>query len=186
MAYEIEVLDGDGWTVQMLLYLRLNKSRFWVHEMRRFPRGKRSVVSLHKIRLKHSKGYCGNHPGACALTGDAAPHRRGNWLEGADWVAFHDMVNDMLDAAKVQANVHSAGRRFWIRRGNQRRVRFWGRNLLTRAAEFFPDEPDSYVVNVGGSGLRSVFPPGTPGIPEWRVEAEQMQPYVELFRAGVH
>jgi hypothetical protein len=173
MAYEIEILEGDPWLVQLALTQTLGESRFWAHSIRRGQRGKREVVSLHKIRLKNAKGYCGNHPGACALTGDANPHNRRCFLEGADWVAFHDMVNDLLDAAGVSANVHTMGRRFWIRRGWLRRRRFWGSNLNTRAAVFDLDDPKRYVDNRRGAPMRSEFPDGTPGIPEWRLVSEE-------------
>lgn len=191
MAYEIEVMEGDAWQVQMLLTQRLGDSRFWAQEIRRFGRRRKigartgiEVISLHRIRLKRAKGYCGNHPGACALTGDANPHNRRCFLEGADWVAFHDMVNDLLDFARVSANVHTQGRRFWIRRGWLRRRCYWGTNLNTRDAVFDLDDPERYVDNIGGPPLRSEFPEGTPGIPEWHKDNEAN--YAELFRRHEH
>lgn len=192
MAYEIEVLEGDTWMTQVALIQKLGESRFWVREIRRLDRGVRKVgvrtdiqvISLHGIRLKRSKGYCGNHPGACALTGDSNPHNRRNFLEGADWVAFHDMVNDLLDVAGVSANVHTQGRKFWIRRGWLRRRCFWGTNLNTRAAVFDLDDPSRYVDNSRGQPMRSEFPPGTPGIPEWHKDSEIN--YAELFRKHDH
>lgn len=80
-----------------------------------------------KVRLREAKLYCGQHPGPCAV----GPKRKSTCLEWDDWVRFNDIVNDVLDKANVSADVWSnpqelldKGRRFWIRRGTQRRVKW--------------------------------------------------------------
>ena len=53
------------------------------------------------------------------------------YLQWNDWVAFHAIVNDVLDRLDVTADVWtnpsetlSTGKKFWIRKDNRRRVRF--------------------------------------------------------------
>lgn len=85
-------------------------------------------IGVQKVRLTVAKPYCGQHPGECVLGG---PKRKARFLEWEDWVAFHALVNDVLDAWKVGADVWSTpldaldkGRKMWIRRGTARRVRY--------------------------------------------------------------
>jgi hypothetical protein len=79
------------------------------------------------VRLRTAKLYCGQHPGSCI----AEPKRRSRCLEWDDWVAFHAVVNDVLDAHGVDADAWTCpmekmdhGRKMWIRRGLSRRVAF--------------------------------------------------------------
>lgn len=81
-----------------------------------------------KVRLLSAKPYCGQHPGECAIGG---PRRKGSWLEWDDWVQFNDLVNDVLDGLRACAEVWSVppeimdkGKKFHIRRGRARRVRW--------------------------------------------------------------
>ena len=65
------------------------------------------------IRLRHVKDYCGQHAFSCAVANPGRPpgrHRHAAYLEGADWVAFNDMVNDVLDDLNVSAEVWSDAR----------------------------------------------------------------------------
>ncbi len=47
-------------------------------------------ITIHDVRLKEKKDYCGNHPFACPVRGFERPHKKYKYLEGADWVAFND------------------------------------------------------------------------------------------------
>ena len=189
MAYKIKLAPGvDGWQVQMVLQQWLSRSRFWAREVRRTSRLDRSgqsydVVTMHRLRLKRLKPYCGNHPGPCALSGHA-PNKRGGYLEGADWVALHDMVNDLLDQLEISADV-STSWGIWVRKGYRRRTKFWADALGTRNATWHRDDPGWYIDNRGGVSIRSQLPDATPGIPEWTVESESR--YAALFcKHGQH
>ena len=81
-------------------------------------------LSIHQIRLKASKSYCGNHPYPCPVTPFERRHRKGKWLEGADWVGFNDLINDVLDDLAVDADVGSS--LVTIRKGRKRCVRYEG------------------------------------------------------------
>jgi hypothetical protein len=79
------------------------------------------------VRLRESKLYCGQHPGECLV----GAKRRSRCLEWDDWVAFHAVVNDVLDARKVDADAWTnpmealdKGKKMWIRRGLARRERY--------------------------------------------------------------
>jgi hypothetical protein len=86
-----------------------------------------------KVRLQKAKPYCGNHPGECQthpILGERVK-RSGSWLEWDDWVAFNDLVNDVLDGLRACAEVWSVppekldkGKKFHIRRGRARRVKW--------------------------------------------------------------
>lgn len=85
-----------------------------------------------KVRLSAPKPYCGQHPGECEIiAGFERPKRSGSWLEWDDWVQFNDLVNDVLDGLRACAEVYSVppeimdkGKKFYIRRGRARRVRW--------------------------------------------------------------
>lgn len=87
-------------------------------------------VVLPRVRLGEAKPYCGNHPGPCVVGpfGGVAKKRTTRWLEWDDWVEFHGIVNDVLDASKTNADVWSnpqdARGKFWMRRGILRRVQY--------------------------------------------------------------
>jgi len=59
----------------------------------------RLVLKIWSVRLKEAKPYCGNHAYPCAIAnpGRSGRERNGSCLEGADWVAWNDMLNDLLD-----------------------------------------------------------------------------------------
>lgn len=124
----------------------------------------RGNVKLSQIRLKSSKEYCGNHPSACEVGNPK--HRKARYLEGADWVEFDDMLNDLLDQMGVSANVASS--MCILRKGTFRRTEYsngprQGNGNYTWAK----DDPASYEDWCGKEGApRSAFPEGTPGIYE--------------------
>lgn len=94
--------------------------------------GKRfnSGVRIKGVRLIPSerKHFCGNHPGPCALSGHR-PEKRHLYLEGADWVAFNDHLNDILDRMNYSCWVFSRPlemtKPLWIRIGRKRRVTYF-------------------------------------------------------------
>ncbi len=84
-------------------------------------------LELLRVRLTQGKEYCGQHPGECVGPVRRKPVNR--LLEWDDWVAFNDLINDILDAANLETDVWSKprdlldhGHRFWIRKDNQRRT----------------------------------------------------------------
>ena len=97
-----------------------------VARTRHMPEGWQLVID--RVRLAKAKPYCGNHPGPCAA---GTRKKRLTILEWDDWVAFHIIVNDVLDRLEVTADVWtnpsetlSTGKKLWIRKDNRRRVRF--------------------------------------------------------------
>lgn len=87
-------------------------------------------VALRKVRLAAKKPYCGQHPGECEVNPFRGVEKKknGTWLEWDDWVAFHGLVNDVLDALAFPADVWSTPQetsgKMWIRRFGKRRVRY--------------------------------------------------------------
>ena len=137
---------------------------------------KQLIISIGKIRLRKSKPYCGNHPAECLLQGGREPkHPKTCHLEGADWVAWNDMINDVLDERKVFANFWSMATSFnsktafRLRSGWHRRVKY------PMAFNGFQNEWDikneegCFENRIGIVSGRSEFPEGTPGIPEWEL-----------------
>lgn len=81
---------------------------------------------LKKIRLNKAKPYCGNHPGECLNPFVKKPVA--TYLEWDDWVAFHSLVNKVLNKFKVYANVWTlpfdVKGKMWIRKGLTARKRY--------------------------------------------------------------
>lgn len=81
---------------------------------------------LSRIRLSVAKAYCGNHPGSCEFPDRKKP--RTTYLEWDDWVAFHSLVNEVLDSLSVYADVWTHPQdvrgKFFIRKGMAARTRF--------------------------------------------------------------
>jgi len=61
------------------------------------------LIEVRSVRLVTPKPYCGQHPGPCELNG--RKKRTTRFLEWDDWVAFHNVVNDVLDKLHVSADV---------------------------------------------------------------------------------
>lgn len=114
----------EGERIQDLLFMLENCVRIGFADTRfsigDITRTKKSI-SIHKVLLRESKAYCGNHPSGCEAAHDG-PHKKHKYLEGADWVEFNDRLNDILDAENVAANVGSL--LVEIRRGKERRTRY--------------------------------------------------------------
>ena len=155
--------DGQDYSnteLGMLIRQATNNSRF-KFDMSYVYRNK---LNLSKIRLKTNKEYCGSHPDSCEI--DNGPSRKGNFLEGADWVEWNDMLNNILDANGIGANIKSSV--CWVRKGTHRRIAYhshmpnFGRNR-----QWNMDEPEyNYVCGFGKGLMISEFPKGTPGVYE--------------------
>lgn len=124
----------------------------------------RSNITIHDVRLIEKKHYCGNHPLPCPVRAVHVPHKRMNFLEGADWVAFNDMVNDVLDALEISANAGSSLVK--IRKGDSRCIEYTPYSLGNGANEWQNDS-HKFMCCIGKQAPRSQYPNGTPGIPEY-------------------
>lgn len=95
------------------------------------------AVEFRIIRKKTPSEYCGQHPGPCLVPVFREPKKQKNrLLEWDDWVRFHGIVNDVLDAMGAAADVWSKPMeavpmpgtgprsRFWIRRGTLARIKY--------------------------------------------------------------
>jgi hypothetical protein len=137
----------------------IDESRFTVRFITK--RGKRvKHLKLHEIRLRDKKAYCGNHPAACEIGGGS--HRKGPWLEGADWVEFNDLVNDVLDGLHISANVHTAV--CIVRKGKRRRIRYGYFRHFNQTQWERDEDEDGYEDYLGTWAPNSIFPMGTPGL----------------------
>jgi len=123
-------------------------------------------VTFSMVRLRESKPYCGNHAGPCRVNPFFhRPHLKGKWLEGADWVAFNDMVNDALDSLSIVADVSSS--HCIIRKGRERCVAYIDGER--HGGEWA--KQGRYNDHCGkpiGSVPTSDYPNGTPGIDTWQ------------------
>jgi hypothetical protein len=128
----------------------------------------RNGFEISTIRLRQSKDYCGNHPLPCPIRpGGHRPHKHLPYLEGADWVAFNDMLNDVLDRLKVSANVASS--HVIIRKGDKRCVEYDSQPLRNGIDNEWVRDSGCFECRIGIKSPRSDYPPGTPGIPEYKI-----------------
>lgn len=130
------------------------------------------TLSIHRIRLKESKPYCGNHPGPCLLSATGVVHKnkKSVFLEGADWVAFNDMLNDILDEMDVEAYV--ASKTVVIRKGRLRRINYGMYEFAEGHFDWDKEGTDNdYVDRCGMKSGPSTYPDSTPGIGIWRMTA---------------
>ena len=138
MPYTIRLYDPVRLDVAVTLVLTLQagikESRFTadfsepVFELASKKCSESWLITVRSVRLREGKPYCGQHPGECFLD---RKKKKMRLLEWDDWVEFHDIINDVLDEAKVKADVWSVpgelldhGKRMWVRRGNKRRVKY--------------------------------------------------------------
>ncbi len=121
----------------------------------------RAKLNFDTIRLQVKKGYCGNHAGACRLTGKK--HSRAAYLEGLDWISFNDMVNDALDSISHEGDALSSI--CVIRKGKNRRMGYYG----ISGGEFYK-HGDVYENHCGKPPVQSEYHQGTPGIFGWKAE----------------
>lgn len=155
-------------------------SRFTVHgwDLCRF-RDYIPALKVSSVRLRKAKDYCGQHPGPCLAFG-LQRHRRGRWLEGADWIGFNAMVNDLFDRLKLSVDVFSYNRdsranKYYIRRGLCRRVVYDMKTEYGFGRPFSlwtEDTPDNFLNCCGKKPPKSRFPDDTPGIPVYTMAEE--------------
>ncbi len=174
MAFVIKkILGSNVETVATKIRFALAQSRFNAEVTT--PFGK---VEIRKVRLNQKKDYCGNHPYACPVRAVKIPHQHRTNLEGADWVAFNDMVNDVLDEIGCHANVASS--LCIIRKGAFRRTEYKGHKLGNGLdSEWDKDtEAEHYKDMRGKVSPRSEYPKDTPGIDCWRADGKDSRGYV--------
>lgn len=159
----------------------VEKSRFTVQDwdLCKF-RNWTPALKVRGVRLRKKKDYCGQHPGPC-LNLFPRPHRKGTWLEGADWIGFNNMVNDLFDRRHYSVNVFSFNReahggKYHIRRGKHRRVCYDMRTEYTsfgRPFSLWEEETAADFLNCCGMPPHpSRFPDDTPGIPVYTLADE--------------
>lgn len=147
-----------------------------------------AMVNLRGIRLKNRKPNCGQHTGPCRL--NFKKHQRKTTLEGADWVGFNDMLNDICDANGIEARITSKGqeleRLMVLRSGRRRRDRYYSAAINGQPWAGGENFDDFYDTHFGerAPAERSDFTIGTPGIPEWLLVKEAE--YAELFEDHEH
>jgi hypothetical protein len=141
--------------IQDYLWHEFYLSRFNVM----FETTNHNTIKVSNVRLASNKNYCGSHPGTCRLQ---RQHRRGPWLEGADWVEFNDRLNNVLDQLSVSANVASSV--VVLRKGRERCIEYYGQPNKGPNAEWA--KHGRYEDYCGMVAPVSKFPMGTPGIYE--------------------
>ena len=164
MSYDIKCKSKrDAHNVERRIKSLLAKSRFTANVLRSTtPR--LHLVSFASVKLRTAKHYCGNHAGPCLRGGGR--HAKMTYLEGADWVAFNDMVNDCLDSLSIDANAGSS--HCVVRKGRERCTDYIDGPL---AGGEWAKEGGDYEDHCGskvGTVPTSDYPPGTPGIDQWR------------------
>jgi len=89
------------------------------------------AIFVKPVRLRQAKPYCGQHAGECQINPfTKEPPRKPNakYLEFADWVEFHGVVNAVLNRLRVHADVWSTPTetrgKMWIRKDTRARVRY--------------------------------------------------------------
>jgi hypothetical protein len=159
-------------TLRQALVDRFALSRFVVREC--YLRRREVVVK--GVRLRHKRDYCGQHPGPCVATPFPRPHRRSSCLQGADWVGFNRLINDLCDEGGWAVDAWSTSTEFSgkmrIRLGTRRRTRYgseyagpFGRQVW----QAFGDEEEDFADRCGGKAPPEVYPEGTPGEPTWEL-----------------
>lgn len=166
-------------------YLPISRFRILDLTVGIFPHADRvrPALKISGPRLLRKKFYCGQHAGPCRA-GVRRRHPLGSWLEGADFVAFDDMLNDLCDKYQIEAEIWSTREsigRLYLRDGKLRRNRYYnpcgvahwmgGRHRSDFIDRFGNPEPAE----------RSDFTAGTPGIPEWLKDRESDPQYAPLF-----
>jgi hypothetical protein len=159
----------DSYVLATLIRAALETSRFTAT-----VEPVRNGVKLSMVRLRQSKHYCGQHPNECPVRFFDRPHRKGSWLEGADWVGFNDGLNDLFDLHGISAHIWSANReaersgRFYIRRGTFRRLDYDSTCRNVHGFLFFAWVMDGEFADYCGRvAPRATFPSGTPGEAVW-------------------
>jgi hypothetical protein len=187
--YVIPKNDQDCYKIQYELlnnYLPISRFHIRTLELGMHPRANRRGLSLKisTVRLKKKKDYCGQHPNACVVNPFIGPkkHKITSYLEGTDWVAFNDMLNDLCDEHSIEADIWSESIEFVgkmrIRKGQLRLHTYRSAPQSNGFVEFWhwdTNNPSCDYSNRFGqlTRERSDYPNGTPGIPEWLLDREE-------------
>lgn len=136
-----------------------------------------SSVKIRTVRLREKKDYCGQHPGPCVVTPfRERKHSRASYLEGADWVGFNRLLNDLCDDFGWECDIWSHSMEFKgkmrIRLGRLRRFRYEAEVVSDFGHQaWMPRGEDSdFIDRVGKSPPADEYPEDTPGLAEWRPE----------------
>ena len=154
---KIICLATDQDKIEVALIKAIDQSRF-IANIERVGKN----LKVFDVRLKKKKAYCGNHPSMCERP-HLGPHTKRIYLEGADWVEFNDLINNVLDSLSISANVSTV--QCVLRKGKLRRVvyspvrKF---NILQWVRDEYGE--GAYVDYCGQIAPKSMFPVGTPGI----------------------
>src|SRR5580698_5490072 len=114
---------------QVLEYLEarlIKEGKFRATLERGIDMKSRYTILIKPVRLVKAKPYCGQHPGACLLS--ERPKPKSTLLEWNDWVAFHGLVNRVLNKFRANADVYSTPTdvkgKMWVRKGTKARKRY--------------------------------------------------------------
>ena len=122
---------------------------------------KKNSVEIGKVRLTYSKDYCGNHPFPCPVRAVHRKHPINRCLEGADWVGFNDMLNDVLDALECVCNCASS--LVIIRKQGARCVSYGGHITLNGIDAEWDKDSGAFENCIVKKTERAYYPEGTPG-----------------------
>lgn len=143
-------------SIARLIEKTINFTRFTA-EIERFH-GKKLKIRIRNIRLRESKPYCGSHPSFCESPSNKP--RKAKFLEGADWVAFNDLLNTFCDAFGLSASIKSSVCK--IRYGKERRVEY-SATYRKMIPQWEMDGEHEEITYSPDTWLKSEYPPGTPG-----------------------
>ena len=165
------------WFQHLLEQKYLPSSRFKVNELtvgriKYYRGGHQTVLKIMGVRLKRKKDYCGQHAGPCLAQNAWRPHKVTSYLEGSDWVAWNDMLNDLCDANKIEAVIFSTresiGGPLYLRKGKARCINY---QEAAVGQHWDGKQPDSVFseehFGKRKPAARADYPDGTPGIPEY-------------------
>jgi len=124
---------------------------------------KTTAINILMVRLETPKKYCGSYPNSCPYVDRSwHKHKFHDFLEGADWVEFNDLVNDVCDQLGISARIKT--RTCIIRKKFNRRIAY-NSSLVGNFYNWDYDADDScYYDGCYRRSPPSSFPTGTPGI----------------------
>lgn len=143
-------------------------------------------IKIETVRLKvRSDHYCGQHPGPCRVGNRNSNFGKHGafYLEGLDWIELNYLLNDVLDALGLEADIWSYNRearggRYYVRRGRCRRVRYGSETeeFYGRIFEHWTEATDADFLDcVGRTPPFPEFPAGTPGSFTLQVEGGKLE-----------
>ena len=122
---------------------------------------KKKSVEIRNVRLTYRKDYCGNHPLPCPVRAIHRKHPVNRLLEGADWVGFNDMLNNVLDGIGCVCDCASS--HVVIRKAGARCVRYDAQALSNGIDNEWVKNSGAFKNYIGKRAPRSRYPAGTPG-----------------------